>query len=159
LRQAYEQTFSVNVASAHVLTERFVDLLLKSIAPRIIFVSTSISSLNAHSDTSIFLNTSPPAGWPKPTSYPCYPTYRSSKAAMNMMILEWARVLKNDGVVVHAVDPGLLATSFAGMREEMHAKSNAKDPMISGRFLKSVVEGERDADVGKLLTEGGIIQW
>lgn len=78
---------------------------------------------------------------------------------MNMMILEWARVLKNDGVVVHAVDPGLLATSFAGMREEMHAKSNAKDPMISGRFLKSVVEGERDADVGKLLTEGGIIQW
>jgi NAD(P)-dependent dehydrogenase (short-subunit alcohol dehydrogenase family) len=158
VRQAYERAFSVNVASAHVLTEVFVDLLLLSKAPRIVFITTSIASLNEHSDPGIPLNHAPPAGWPK-QGYFSLPTYRASKAAMNMMILEWAKTLKNDGVIVHAVNPGLLATSFGGMTKEMHAAMYAVDPMLGGKLVKSVVEGERDADIGKMISAEGTIQW
>lgn len=78
---------------------------------------------------------------------------------MNMMILEWVRVLKNDGVLIHCIDPGLLATSFGGTTPDEQRKYGAEEPIVGGRFIRDVIEGKRDQDVGKLINKDGIVPW
>lgn len=64
------------------------------------------------------------------------------------MALEWARVLGNDRVKVFVIDPGRLATGLEGEEAEDARKSAAEDPVVGGRFVRSVIEGERDGDQG-----------
>lgn len=80
--------------------------------------------------------------------------YRCSKTALNMMMLDWNYKLKEDGVKVWGVGPGFLATDLGKMRETVEEMGGGH-PSIGGKLLKSVVEGERDADVGKLVVKDG----
>ena len=77
---------------------------------------------------------------------------------MNMMMREWARILKEDGVKVWAVSPGLLATGLGGNQEALK-KMGAIDPTIGAEFVRAVIEGERDADVGKIVNKAGVQPW
>jgi len=79
-------------------------------------------------------------------------SYRSSKAGMNMLMVEWARMLRNDGVKVWAIAPGLLATNLGGDPDYLK-KLGAKDPKLGGEALRGLIEGKRDADVGKVVRE------
>ncbi|WVR03436.1 hypothetical protein IAU60_000427 [Kwoniella sp. DSM 27419] len=157
-RDGFNKAFATNVASTHALTEALVDLLLKSPKPRILFISSSLASLENHSDDRLRVNQSPPAGWPKPKGFNAT-TYRTSKTAMNMMILEWIRILKNDKVKVHCVDPGLLVTNLGGADKDMLRAIGAQEPIVAGEFIKSVAEGARDADQGKMVKKDGLIPW
>jgi hypothetical protein len=67
-------------------------------------------------------------------------------------------MLKEDGVKVWAVSPGLLATGLAGTPEAMKAMG-AGDPAIGGQVIKGVVEGARDADVGKVVAKDNVQPW
>jgi len=58
---------------------------------------------------------------------------------------------------VWAVSPGFLATGL-GAGKEFNAKMGAKDPADAGEFIKTVVEGARDGDVGKVVMAGGVVQ-
>ncbi|TVY48611.1 Short-chain dehydrogenase/reductase [Lachnellula occidentalis] len=78
--------------------------------------------------------------------------YRSSKAGLNMMMVEWAKSLKNDGVKVWAVAPGLLATSLGG-NTELLKKLGAQEPSVGGGVMRGVIEGKRDTDVGNVVRE------
>jgi NAD(P)-dependent dehydrogenase (short-subunit alcohol dehydrogenase family) len=49
-------------------------------------------------------------------------SYRSSKTGLNMLMREWAKILKNDGVKVFAISPGFLATGLAGVGAEQLKK-------------------------------------
>jgi hypothetical protein len=75
-----------------------------------------------------------------------------------MLMLEWHRILKEDGVKVFAISPGMLATGLGGDTEFLK-RLGAADPSVAGPFIRSVVEGERDGDVGKVLTRDGIQGW
>lgn len=75
-----------------------------------------------------------------------------------MLMREWHRLLKPDGVKVFAISPGFLATGLGAATERLK-KMGAGDPSVAGPFIKSVVEGERDADVGKVLSRNGIQGW
>lgn len=75
-----------------------------------------------------------------------------------MLMLEWHRILKGDGVKVFAISPGLLATGLGGDTEFLK-RMGAADPSVAGPFIRNVVEGERDGDVGKVLTRDGIQGW
>ena len=77
---------------------------------------------------------------------------------MNMMMREWYRILKNDGVKVWCVSPGYLATGLGG-DVEANKKMGAGDPAVAGLFVKSVLEGHRDADVGKVILRDGVQPW
>jgi NAD(P)-dependent dehydrogenase (short-subunit alcohol dehydrogenase family) len=158
MREKFNVTFDTNVASVHVLTEAFIVLLLKSSSPRIVFVSSSVSSLELQSTAPWPLNQSPAAGWPKKEGWTA-PTYRTSKTAMNMMIAEWRRVLKNDNIVIHLLCPGLLATELGGAGQEAMKAMGAAEPIIGGKLIKSVIEGERDGDLGKLLQLESTVPW
>lgn len=81
--------------------------------------------------------------------------YRSSKAALNMMMLSWHWELQPDGVKVWCVSPGFLATNLGGDQKALKDRG-AGDPSIGGRLVASVVEGARDAEVGKVVAGSGV---
>lgn len=130
------------------MTEKFVPLLLKSSDPRLIFITSGTASL-AESYDDKRINEAPTKGWPKPKSR-TITSYRTSKVALNMLMREWERILRNDGVKVWAVAPGFLATGLGG-EQEMLKKLGAQDPSVGGQSVRKVVEGERDGDAGKIV--------
>lgn len=75
-----------------------------------------------------------------------------------MLMLDWSHKLAADGVKVWGVGPGFLLTDLGGKRE-LAEKMGAAHPSAGGRLLRSVVEGERDADTGKLVQKGGFMSW
>ena len=75
-----------------------------------------------------------------------------------MMMREWHRILMEDGVKVWCISPGFLATGLGGHPETLR-KMGAGEPEVAGPFIRSVLEGERDEDVGKVLTRDGIQPW
>jgi len=105
------------------------------------------------------INSPPAKGWPKANPANPIEAYRSSKAGLNMLMREWTRILKEDGVKVWAISPGFLATGLAGFGPEELKKMGAQDPAIGGRFIRDVVEGERDNDAGKIVRNGSIQPW
>ena len=148
-RQAWNKTWDVNVTGANIMTETFLPLLLKSEDPRLLFITSGLSSMHDASDTSNPRYMVPPAGLPKP---PGATSYMSSKAGLNMMMIQWARMLKNDGVKVWSIAPGLLATNLGG-DPELLKKMGAGDPSIGGTAIRGVIEGKRDEDAGKVVRE------
>lgn len=138
------------------MTWTFVPLLLKSADPRLLFV-TGLSAINQASKE--YFPTPPqPAGWPKNVSFETI-GYRCTKCALNMLMLDYNHKLKADGVKVWAVAPGMLATNLGGMGPEFAAKMGAKPASLGGDFIKTVVEGARDADVGKAVQRDGFMDW
>jgi NAD(P)-dependent dehydrogenase (short-subunit alcohol dehydrogenase family) len=69
IREAFDHTYSLNVTSTQVLTHTLIPLILKSSGPRILFVTSGMSSLDACSGGSSISPThkaglpSVPAGW------------------------------------------------------------------------------------------------
>ncbi|KIW07543.1 uncharacterized protein PV09_01502 [Verruconis gallopava] len=156
LRQLWNKTWDVNVAGTFVNTYTFVPLLLKSSEPRLIFITSGTSVLAEHGSQVLPINRPPAAGWPKPTL--SIPAYRSSKTGLNMMMLEWSRLLKEDGVKVIAISPGMLATGLGGNPEALKA-SGALDPKIGADLVRDVVEGARDSDMGKAIRKDMVQPW
>ncbi|KAF2096024.1 NAD(P)-binding protein [Rhizodiscina lignyota] len=157
IRKAWNRTWDVNVSGTHIMTYVFAPLLLKGDDARLIFMASGTATLAGTEpmDGPIYsrLNGPPPAGWPKPEPNTVAP-YRSSKTGMNMMMREWYKTLRNDGVKVFAISPGFLATGLAGGDEKSRAQmkaQGAQDPALGGNFVKEVVEGARDDDVGKVV--------
>ncbi|KAE8141923.1 hypothetical protein BDV38DRAFT_268191 [Aspergillus pseudotamarii] len=148
-REAWNKTWDVNVTGAHIMTTTFLPLLLKSQDPRLLFITSGLSSLQGSSDPKNPKNVFPPAGLPKPLPFV---GYRSSKAGLNMVMVEWAKALENDGVKVWSVAPGLLATGLGG-NTELLKRLGAQDPRIGGDTIRRVVEGERDGEAGKVVRE------
>ncbi|KAI9152382.1 Short-chain dehydrogenase/reductase tropE [Paramyrothecium foliicola] len=152
MREVWSQSWDVNVVSTNFITHQFVPLLLSSDDPRIAFMASGTSSLTTSEGLSLAINKSPPKGWPKDAF--SLPAYRSSKTGMNMMM----RTLKEDGVKIWCISPGFLATSLGGSAEAMK-KMGGADPSIGATFIKDVVEGARDIDVGKVINKDGIQPW
>lgn len=76
-----------------------------------------------------------------------------------MVMLEWQRFLKEDGVKVFCISPGFLATNLGGMGPEELKEAGAGHPSMGGKLIRDVVEGKRDADAGKVVNAGGIQVW
>lgn len=147
VREAYNRSWNINVTGAHILTLTFLPLLLQSAEPRLVFNTSGVSSLAMAADTAHFTYKPAAAGLPKPAGTI---SYRASKAGLNMVMLEWVRMLEADGVKVFCVAPGFFATDIGEGDPEKMRKMGAGDPVNGGAALVAVVEGKRDADVGKV---------
>jgi hypothetical protein len=53
---------------------------------------------------------------------------------------------------------GFLATGL-GSGQEMNKKRDAGDPTLGGNFVRDVVEGARDQDVGKVMRRNDVQSW
>lgn len=158
VREAFNTSCNTNIASTYLFTQSLIPLLFASPTRRLIFISTGISSLADHGDTNISINQSPPEGWPKKYQFNVM-TYRTSKAGLNMMALEWARVLRHDKVKIHILDPGLLATTLGGADPAFLKKIGAADPSVGGEFVRDVVKGKWDDHVEQLIGKDGVVAW
>nr|GAT57087.1 predicted protein [Mycena chlorophos] len=158
IREAFNASWDTNVTGNHVLTTLAIPLLLKSSDPRLIFVTSGTSSI-WETDPANWggmpplarINASPVAGWPKPKEVNPITSYRSSKAGLNMLMREWARILKNDGVKVWGISPGFLATNLGGISPDTLRKMGAREPHLGGEFMRDVVQGKYDEWVGSVI--------
>lgn len=126
MRDGWLKSWNVNVAGTQVLTTIFMPLLLKSKDPRLMFVTSGTSSLQ---ESTSFdnpglkaVNASPVAGWPKPKQVNPVTSYRTTKTGLNMLMREWTRILKEDGVKVWGISPGFLATGLGDVGIEQLKK-------------------------------------
>ncbi|KID74198.1 Short-chain dehydrogenase/reductase tropE [Metarhizium brunneum] len=159
MRQVWNQSWNVNITGSQIMTSVFIPLLLESDDPRLLFITSGTSTLAGSENLDLPINRVPPKGWPKGGPPPIsIPAYRSSKAGMNMMMREWHRTLKEDGVKIWAISPGYLATGLGGS-VEVNKKQGAADPAIGGQFAKDVIEGHRDDDVGKVILRDRVQPW
>ena len=99
-RDLFNQTFSTNIIGVACLTEACLPLLRKSELPRLVFVSSRMGSLSeATNKSTMFYSLD-------------YKAYDASKAALNMLALNYARILDNDGAMVNVACPGLVKTKL-----------------------------------------------
>jgi NAD(P)-dependent dehydrogenase (short-subunit alcohol dehydrogenase family) len=154
-RQMWAKTWDVNVTGTHLLTSALMPLLLKSPDPRLLFVTSGAARLAGTDDLRLPINRSPPAGWPKPAGITAT-AYRSAKTGLSMVLREWGRILKNDGVKIWGIAPGYLATGLGGGTAEEMKKNGAEDADVAGPFIRSVLEGDRDTEVGRVIRREGV---
>lgn len=155
-RDMWNHSWNVNVAGTQIMTSTFIPLLLQSVNPRLLFITSGTSTLAGTGNMALAVNKYPNKGWPKQGF--AIPAYRSSKTGMNMMMREWHRMLHEDGIKVWCVSPGFLATGLGGSPEKNKAMG-ASDPSTAGEFIRDVVQGSRDADVGQVLLKDSVQPW
>jgi len=117
---------------------------------RLIYISSDLGSITLRSDPSYIYYHVPSVA------------YRISKAALDMLVACQHVELKDKGFKVFAFNPGFVVTDLTGAGEEQKEamrSGGAGDPQVSASGLLKVVEGERDADVGKLLSVDGVHPW
>ncbi|KFA66230.1 hypothetical protein S40285_05093 [Stachybotrys chlorohalonatus IBT 40285] len=154
-RRIFNDTWNVNVTGTHILTAGCAPLLLAAPSPRLIFMTSGLSSLSNRAAGA--LPSSPPQpGWPKERVFPGV-SYAPTKAGLNMVMLSWHGMLQGDGVKIWAISPGFLVTGLMGKKEVMK-NMGAGEPWLGGDIIKRVLEGERDADVGKVVGQDGRVQ-
>lgn len=184
MREAWNTSWNVNTAGTQIMTAAFVPLLLRSKDPRLLYMTSGTSTLTGTENLNLPVNKVPAKGWPKEglSAQSIIPAYRASKCGMNMMMrgmhknssttslasntttylmlgcTEWYRTLKEDGVKVFCLSPGFLATGLGG---NLEASKNlgAGDPATAGLFVRNVLEGQRDKDVGKVILREGVQPW
>jgi NAD(P)-dependent dehydrogenase (short-subunit alcohol dehydrogenase family) len=149
----FRLTYDTNVTGPHLLTTSLAPLLLKSASPRLIFLASGTASFKLSEDDTFILNKAPEPGWPKQT-FRELPAYKSSKIALNMIMRDWERLLRKDGVRVWAVNPGFLATGLGGDVEVLK-KIGAGEPRLGGEILRDAVEGKYDGLQGKVISHHG----
>lgn len=145
LRELYKSAFDVNVFGAAAVTEAFIPLLenSSSTSPRIVFVSSHTSSLTladtggAKNETK-FRNSS-------------FPVYRSSKTALNMLMLHYARRFEDRNWKVNASCPNLTATKFTG--------GIGRDPAVSAENVVHLAMLGKEGVNGRFSDDEGIVPW
>lgn len=131
LRESFIGSYNVNVACTHVVTYSFLPLFLK-----------------------FPLTVDLQRGWPKTEVDSETVGYRCSKAALNMLMLDYHFRLQPDGVKVWAVLPGFWAT-YLGHGKEMVMQ---RQPGKGGELMRKIVEGESDEQVGRLIDKDGVCE-
>ncbi len=76
-----------------------------------------------------------------------------------MMVREWVRVLKNDGVKVSLIDPGWFASNLGGGTTEKAKEMGKPEAKAHGEFIKEVIEGGSDEHLGRLAGMDGPLPW
>lgn len=148
LKEQLETTFNVNVIGAALMTDAFTPLLLKSAKPYLLYVSSGLGSLSGAADKS------------SPHYTVEVNAYRMSKAALNMLAVQDAKLLGKQGMNVFAVCPGLVESGLRGEGEMARtAGGRAGSPEESGQTMLKIIEGARDEDVGKFVHKDGVYTW
>ncbi|KAI4185945.1 MAG: hypothetical protein L6R41_003813 [Letrouitia leprolyta] len=139
-----------NTIGSVFVTESFLPLLRRAPSPRLIFVSSSVGSLSQAAD--------PASPYYQSKTGMKFPHYRASKAALNMLIVEYHKSLKEEGISVLGADPGLVATNFLDKR--MVEEMGVPGADVGGETIAEVVRGERDGDgMGRVLGRYGVSPW
>ncbi|WP_433461309.1 SDR family oxidoreductase [Spirillospora sp. CA-128828] len=95
------RVFDTNLYGVIRVTNAMLPLLRRAPAGRIVNVSSGTSSMAAMTDPGHYF-------WDTPASA----AYPASKAALNMLTIQYAKRLRDTGILVNAAAPGACATDF-----------------------------------------------
>ncbi|KAF3008005.1 hypothetical protein E8E14_000254 [Neopestalotiopsis sp. 37M] len=142
-RHLLEKTFSVNVFGAAAVTEAAIPLLENSTSPspRVVFMSSRMGSLSVKTDSS------------DRSAMRHFPIYRSSKCALNMIMLHYASLFRERGWKVNSCDPGLTATALAGNQKNLGTVEDGAKNCIRLATLDS------NGETGTFTNKEGAIPW
>lgn len=121
--------FKINVNAAHEVTRAFLPLLRKGDRKVIANMSTTLGSI---SKASTFAAKSSPA-------------YNITKAALNMLTVQYALSLESERFTVFCVSPGWLRTDMGGGRADLPVETGAE------AVLKIILEANHAETNGKFL--------
>lgn len=136
LRRTYETNFFVPVA----VTQAMLPLLRRSLAGRIVNMSSGLGSLTQTSDR----------GWE--FSHLNLRAYNSSRTALNAATVEFAKELRGTPVKVNSADPGYSATD---MNQHMGTRSVEQGARVAVH-LATLLE---DGPTGGFFDEHGALPW
>jgi len=142
-REHFQQLYNTNVFGHAICTDIFLPLLRKSTlrgGKRIVYVSSGLGQLTIAAD--------------KNGPYPgkLFPIYRSSKSALNMLMVHYADLLEEEGFVVCGMCPGFCGTNLNGY-------SGPKDPRVGAKMMLTAAEAEKDDVFKRVVNEGGPLPW
>lgn len=141
-RALFTETLNTNVIGTAVLTEALVPLLRKSAHPRLVFVSSRMGSLHqATVKNTIFYATD-------------YKAYDASKAALNMLALNYARILEDVDAKVNVVCPRLVKTNLTGWTDYGSSPEQGAERVVEMATLK-----KGDAVTATFSDRDGSIAW
>ncbi|RAK95970.1 SDR family oxidoreductase [Aspergillus ibericus CBS 121593] len=127
-------TFNVNVTGPHIMVQAFLPLLRKGSMKKIVNISSSVGSI---------------AKQPVYRQVPA-PSYKITKAALNMMTVLYAQELADEGFTVFCVSPGWLRTNDANAHADLSVGTGVEGVLgmvrnagveVNGKFLNIHVPG------------------
>ncbi len=133
-----EAVYAVNVFGVVRVTKAFLPLLETSDAPVIVNVSSSIGSITRAADPDSF-----ESNWTA-ISYP------SSKSALNMITVQYARAFP--GMRINTVDPGYTATDLNGHRGTQTVEEGAE-------IIVRMAQIGPDGPTGTFSNRSGPVAW
>jgi NAD(P)-dependent dehydrogenase (short-subunit alcohol dehydrogenase family) len=137
---ALRRTFETNFFGAVAITKAMLPLLRRSLAGRIVNMSSGLGSLTQTSDR----------GWE--FSHLNLLAYNSSKTALNAATVEFAKELRGTPVKVNSADPGYTATD---MNNHMGTRSVEQGARVAVRLAKL----PEDGPTGGFFDENGALPW
>jgi NAD(P)-dependent dehydrogenase (short-subunit alcohol dehydrogenase family) len=148
---AFRQSFETNVIGSLRVTETLEPLLKKSSKPLVIYVSSEQGSI------SLRLNPSHQFHRIQGDSY------RTSKAALNMVAACQRYNYADAGIKVVAFNPGWCLSNLTGEQgRECRIKGGARDPKEPAVALVEIVNGKRNIDIENndlVHVDGGVLPW
>lgn len=132
--QALSDTLMVNVTGVHTVTQAFFPLLKTGSAPVVVNVSSGYGSLewNSQWDTTAL-------------------AYCTSKAALNMLSLQWWHVLRPHGIALCMPSPGWMTTPMG--------RPDGKSPDQGAAIVLAVAQRARQSGQPLFMGESGVIPW
>lgn len=139
-RDTLRRTFETNVFGVVGVTQAMLPLLKKSPAGRIVNLSSGLASLAQNSDPD----------WEYAEIN--LVAYNSSKAALNMVTVTFAKELKDTPIKVNAADPGYTATDMNGHQGTRTVEQGA----TAAVRLATLPD---DGPTGSFFDEDGVVPW
>ena len=139
------RVFDTNVWGAVRVTEAMLPLLRIAPAARIVFVSSSVGSMTRMTDPDHYFAHKLPAL----LSYPV------SKAALNMVTVQYAKELRQTGILVNAADPGACDTEF----NDGYATDIQRTAADGARIATRLATLGADGPSGTLSNDLGVVPW
>jgi NAD(P)-dependent dehydrogenase (short-subunit alcohol dehydrogenase family) len=139
LREVYE----TNVLGVVAVTNAMLPLLRRSPAGRIVNVSSNLGSLAVAAGP----------GQPAAMSQLTLLDYSSSKAALNMVTLLYARELVGTGITVNSVNPGFCATAMNDFRGVLSPAQGA------AVIVRAATQPTEDGTTGAFFGGSGRESW
>ncbi|MEU0467606.1 SDR family oxidoreductase [Amycolatopsis sp. NPDC006131] len=136
--------FETNLFGVVTVIEAMLPLLRRSSAARIVNVSSGTSSMTWTTDATHYLSRMPGS-----LGYPV------SKAALNMLTVQYAKALSREGILVNAVAPGACDTDFAKGLPFQLTRTAAEGAAIVVRLATL----GRECPTGGFFDDNGRVPW
>lgn len=148
--RSFKTVFATNLFGPVLMSAAFRPLLLAAKKPQSVYVSSIVGRLSAISTEGEFLRALQRGS----------PAYRSSKSALNMVVLHEQLEVADTELKVYAMCPGFVISNLRGTSEEARTGGGrALSADTSAELLYKILKGEKDGEMTKLITNDGPKDW